>query len=63
MNKNVHVHMCVHVHIYMYIWTKAHTYVQKHENFHICMYMDASVVLMSTNAPRHMCICKCRYVH
>ena len=62
-NKNVHVHMCVHIDIHMYIWTKTHTYVQKHENFHKCMHMDTSVVHMSTNAPRHMCICKFRYVH
>ena len=27
-----------------------------------CMHMVTSVVFMSTNAPRHMCICKCRYV-
>ena len=53
---------CAHVHIYMYIWTKAHS-CAKHETFHICMHMDTSVVLMSTNAPRHMCICKYRYVH
>ena len=59
-NKNV---LCVHVHIYMYIWTDAHTYVQGHEAFHICMVIDTLVVFMSTNAPRQMCICKCRYVH
>ena len=36
--QNVHVHMCVHVYIYMYIWTKAHTYMQKHENFYMYAY-------------------------
>ena len=55
-------HMCACSHIHVHL-DKAHIYLQKHENFHICMHMDTSVVLMSTNALRHMCICKCRYVY
>ena len=54
------MYACSHVQVHM---NKAHTYVPYHETFHVCMHMDTFVVLMSTNAPRHMCICKCRYVH
>ena len=54
----MYMYTCVCMFTYTwYIWTEAHTYVQKHENFHMCMHMGTSVVLMSTNAPRHMCIC------
>ena len=63
----IHVKICTCACVCMLTYTC--TYVQQHihmcnsENFHICMYMDTSTVHMLTNAPRHMCVCKCQYMH